>query len=69
MDITSVLNDVGRFRAWRYECPVCGVELARSNFETPQLDYYCPVCTTRQMPRRWTPAHAQPDSILEEAAS
>jgi predicted RNA-binding Zn-ribbon protein involved in translation (DUF1610 family) len=42
--------------AWMYECPVCGVELARSNFETPSVEYYCPVCTTRQMPRRWTPA-------------
>jgi predicted RNA-binding Zn-ribbon protein involved in translation (DUF1610 family) len=41
---------------WMYECPVCGVELARSNFDTPAVEYYCPVCTTRQMPRRWAPA-------------
>ena len=40
--------------AWRYDCPVCGIELARSNFETPAFDYYCPVCTSRQSPRRWS---------------
>jgi len=46
--------------AWTYECPVCGVELTRSNFETQVNDYYCPVCTTRQMPRRWGPAESLP---------
>ena len=49
--------------AWTYECPVCGVELARSNFDTPAIDYYCPVCTTRQMPRRWGPAEPAPVRI------
>jgi predicted RNA-binding Zn-ribbon protein involved in translation (DUF1610 family) len=52
---TSVVS-IDAPAAWMYECPVCGVELARSNFDTPAFDYYCPVCTTRQMPRRWTPA-------------
>jgi predicted RNA-binding Zn-ribbon protein involved in translation (DUF1610 family) len=51
--------------AWKYECPVCGVELARSNFDTPAVDYYCPVCTTRQMPRRWAPAGHAPVRRLD----
>ncbi len=33
-----------------YFCPVCGVELSRSNFLTPAVDYYCPFCATRQTP-------------------
>jgi hypothetical protein len=33
-----------------YFCPVCGIGLARSDFETPERDYYCPFCTTRQTP-------------------
>ncbi|HEY7754835.1 MAG TPA: hypothetical protein VID69_01255 [Actinomycetota bacterium] len=33
-----------------YFCPVCGEELARSNFLTPERDYYCPYCATRQTP-------------------
>ncbi len=33
-----------------YFCPVCGVELSRSNFLTPAADYYCPFCATRQTP-------------------
>jgi hypothetical protein len=33
-----------------YFCPVCGVELALSNFLTPEADYYCPFCATRQTP-------------------
>jgi len=31
-------------------CPVCGIDLERSNFDTPERDYYCPFCSTRQMP-------------------
>jgi hypothetical protein len=33
-----------------YSCPVCGIELTKSNFDTPARDYYCPYCSTRQMP-------------------
>jgi hypothetical protein len=68
-DMTRVLDDVGRSTPWRYECPVCGVELSRANFETPQRDYYCPVCTSRQLPRRWSPAHAERELTHEEVAS
>jgi rubredoxin len=43
------------FDAWEgtadeYSCPVCGIELTRSNFDTPERDYYCPFCSTRQTP-------------------
>mgnify|MGYP006208896785 CR=1 FL=1 len=33
-----------------YFCPVCGEELALSNFLTAERDYYCPFCATRQTP-------------------
>jgi hypothetical protein len=33
-----------------YSCPVCGIELAKANFDTPARDYYCPFCSTRQTP-------------------
>jgi len=33
-----------------YFCPVCGVELSLSSFLTPESDYYCPYCATRQTP-------------------
>lgn len=33
-----------------YFCPVCGIGLARSDFDTPETDYYCPFCSTRQTP-------------------
>ena len=33
-----------------YSCPVCGIELAQANFDTPERDYYCPFCSTRQTP-------------------
>jgi hypothetical protein len=33
-----------------YFCPVCGAELSQSNFLTPEQDYYCPYCATRQKP-------------------
>lgn len=35
---------------FEYFCPVCGVELGRSNFDTPERDYYCPYCSTRSTP-------------------
>jgi hypothetical protein len=45
-------HDVEDLTAWRFECPVCGIELVQSNFDTPAIDYYCPFCTTRQTPQR-----------------
>lgn len=33
-----------------YFCPVCGIDLASSDFKTPERDYYCPFCSTRQTP-------------------
>jgi Zn finger protein HypA/HybF involved in hydrogenase expression len=33
-----------------FGCPVCGAGLTRSDFETPERDYYCPLCSTRQTP-------------------
>jgi DNA-directed RNA polymerase subunit RPC12/RpoP len=33
-----------------YVCPVCGIELSEANFETPAEHYYCPSCSTRQLP-------------------
>ena len=34
----------------QYFCPVCGIGLGQSEFETPAREYYCPFCTTRQTP-------------------
>lgn len=42
---TDVLDEGSEFF-----CPVCGTDLERSNFETPERDYYCPYCSTRQTP-------------------
>jgi len=36
--------------AAEYSCPVCGIALARSDFDTPEKEYYCPFCSTRQTP-------------------
>jgi rubredoxin len=33
-----------------YSCPVCGIGLSLSDFETPERDYHCPFCGTRQTP-------------------
>ncbi len=43
---------------FEYYCPICGIELASSNYKSPEKDYYCPYCSTRQhasrVPaRRW----------------
>lgn len=35
---------------FEYFCPVCGEELVRSNFDTPERDYSCPYCSTRSTP-------------------
>lgn len=55
--MANVLDTALISRAWEYWCPVCGVELAQSNFDTPENDYYCPVCTSRQLPRRFAASH------------
>ena len=41
-----------------YYCPMCGIELSRYNYETPEKDHACPFCGTRQRAsrapaRRW----------------
>ena len=38
--------------AFRYYCPICGIELSVSNYETPGGDYFCPYCSTDQRPSR-----------------
>jgi predicted RNA-binding Zn-ribbon protein involved in translation (DUF1610 family) len=38
--------------AFRYYCPICGIELSVSNYETPSGDYFCPYCSTDQRPSR-----------------
>ena len=35
-----------------YFCPICGIELSVSNYETPGNDYFCPYCSTDQRPSR-----------------
>jgi rubredoxin len=37
---------------FEYYCPICGVDLAESNYETFDADYFCPVCATQQRPSR-----------------
>jgi DNA-directed RNA polymerase subunit RPC12/RpoP len=34
-----------------YHCPVCGIDLIRADFDTPECAYWCPFCSTRQIPR------------------
>lgn len=34
-----------------YFCPICGIELAQSDFDKPEVDYYCPFCSTRRTPQ------------------
>jgi uncharacterized Zn finger protein (UPF0148 family) len=45
-------------RMFDYYCPICGVELAESNYETFDAEYFCPVCSTQQRPSR-VPARAR----------
>jgi rubrerythrin len=37
---------------FEYFCPICGIELVRSNYETPEKDYSCPFCSTQQRASR-----------------
>jgi hypothetical protein len=66
MRVRPVVSPAGYFSpgddADEYCCPVCGVGLSRSNFATPEADYFCPNCTTRQTPTR-IPALGGPSSV------
>ncbi|MBI2239084.1 MAG: hypothetical protein HYU54_11265 [Actinobacteria bacterium] len=35
-----------------YFCPVCGIELTQSDFDTPEADYFCPFCSSQQTPSK-----------------
>jgi rubredoxin len=35
-----------------YYCPICGIQLAKSNYESFDRDYFCPYCSTQQRPSR-----------------
>jgi len=37
-----------------YVCPICGIELERSDFDKAPEDYYCPFCSSQQTPSRVT---------------
>lgn len=37
---------------FRYYCPICGIELALADYESPDRDYSCPLCGTQQRPSR-----------------
>ena len=39
-------------QAFLYFCPICGIELSVSNYETPGGDYFCPYCSTDRRPSR-----------------
>ena len=45
----STLTTEGTFD---YYCPICGIELARANYETFDRDYFCPYCSTQQRASR-----------------
>ncbi len=36
--------------AAEFSCPICGIELTRAHFDTPERDYSCRFCGTRQTP-------------------
>jgi DNA-directed RNA polymerase subunit RPC12/RpoP len=40
--------------AFEYYCPICGIELSRSNYEASDEDYFCPYCSTRRHASRVT---------------
>lgn len=39
-------------RPFDYYCPICGIDLAKSNYESFDRDYYCPYCGTQQRASR-----------------
>ena len=47
----------------RYFCPVCGIGLAKSDFDMPPEHYYCPYCSTRQTPLSEVCAVTDPTAI------
>jgi hypothetical protein len=47
----------------RYFCPVCGIGLAKSDFEMPLKHYYCPYCSARQTPLSEVCAVTDPTAI------
>ena len=44
----------------QYFCPVCGIGLGQSEFETPAREYYCPFCATRQTPASLLEGYERP---------
>jgi rubredoxin len=38
--------------AFDYRCPVCDADLAESDYETFDSQYFCPVCSTQLRPSR-----------------
>jgi hypothetical protein len=46
-----------------YYCPICGIPLEQADFERPEEDYYCPFCSSQQIPSQmpglagWEPPH------------
>jgi hypothetical protein len=38
--------------AFDYRCPVCDADLAQSDYETFDAEYFCPVCSTQLRPSR-----------------
>ena len=39
-------------QSFDYYCPICGVELAESNYEAFDAEYSCPGCGTQQRASR-----------------
>jgi predicted RNA-binding Zn-ribbon protein involved in translation (DUF1610 family) len=39
-------------RGFDFYCPICGVQLTGSNYDSFDAEYFCPVCSTRQRPSR-----------------
>jgi hypothetical protein len=37
---------------FEYCCPICGIELAKSNYESFDKDYFCPYRSTQQRASR-----------------
>ena len=35
-----------------YFCPVCGIALSKSNYETFDAEYFCPYCSSQLRPSR-----------------
>src|SRR6266508_2685017 len=48
--IVSGQNPVADGEADDHFCPVWGIGLSKSDFDTPEKDCYCPFCSTRQTP-------------------